>query len=36
MTLEIISAIGKLFLGTGVFIMALGIANLVFAPIPLP
>ncbi len=36
MTLEIISAIDKLFLGTGVFIMALGIASLVIAPIPLP
>lgn len=36
MTLEIISAIDKIFLGTGVFIMALGISSLVIAPIPLP
>jgi len=36
MTLEIISAIDKLFLGTGVFIMALGISSLAIAPIPLP
>lgn len=36
MTLEIISAIDKLFLGTGVFIMALGISSLVITPIPLP
>jgi uncharacterized membrane protein YqhA len=36
MTLEIISAIDKLFLGTGVFIMALGISSLAITPIPLP
>ena len=36
MTLEIISAIDKLFLGTGVFIMALGISSLAIRPILLP
>ena len=36
MGLEIISATDKIFLGTGVFIMALGISNLAIAPIPLP
>jgi uncharacterized membrane protein YqhA len=36
MALEVISAIDKLFLGTGVFIMALGISSLAIAPVPLP